>query len=37
MDARLAAEIAKRAVPGDPVPDTTFQAVADLLVAARLI
>lgn len=37
MDAKLAATIARRAVPGDPVPDTTFQAVADLLVAARLI
>ncbi len=37
MDAKLAASIARRAVPGDPVPDTTFQAVADLLVAARLI
>lgn len=37
MDARLANEIARRAVPGDPVPDNTFQAVADLLVAARLI
>ncbi len=34
---KLAADIAKRAVPGDPVPDHTFQAVADLLVAARLI
>jgi len=33
----LAANIARRAVPGDPVPDNTFQAVADLLVAARLI
>lgn len=37
MDPTLASEIARRAVPGDPVPDTTFQAVADLLVAARLI
>ena len=37
MDPTLAAEIARRAVPGDPVPDQTFQAVADLLVAARLI
>lgn len=37
MDSALAAEIAKRAVPGDPVPDHTFQAVADMLVAARLI
>ena len=33
----LAEKIAKRAVIGDPVPDTTFQAVADALVAARLI
>jgi type III secretion protein U len=24
-------------VPGDPVPDASFQAVADWLVAARLI
>lgn len=37
MDPALASEIARRSVPGDPVPDTTFQAVADLLVAARLI
>lgn len=37
MDPKLASEIARRAVPGDPVPDNTFQAVADLLVAARLI
>jgi type III secretion protein U len=37
MNPKLAADIAKRAVPGEPVPDTTFQAVADLLVAARLI
>jgi len=37
MDPTLAGEIAKRAVPGDPVPDQTFQEVADLLVAARLI
>ncbi|MFS2159598.1 EscU/YscU/HrcU family type III secretion system export apparatus switch protein [Pseudomonas sp. Pseusp122] len=37
MDPNLAGEIARRAVPGDPVPDQTFQAVADLLVAARLI
>jgi type III secretion protein U len=36
-DASLAADIAKRAGPGDPVPDHTFQAVADRLVAARLI
>ncbi|MGE7991693.1 EscU/YscU/HrcU family type III secretion system export apparatus switch protein [Pseudomonas sp. NPDC089554] len=34
---RLAAELARRTVAGDPVPDSTFQAVADLLVAARLI
>ncbi|TLX56885.1 translocation protein in type III secretion system, RhcU [Stutzerimonas nosocomialis] len=33
----LAARIARQARPGDPVPDTTFQEVADLLVAARLI
>lgn len=33
----LAAELARRTVAGDPVPDSTFQAVADLLVAARLI
>ena len=37
MDAGLAAQVAKRAKPGDPVPEQTFQAVADLLVAARLI
>jgi type III secretion protein U len=36
-DQTLAQKIAKRAVMGDPVPDNTFQAVADLLVAARLI
>jgi len=36
-DPELAADICKRTVPGDPVPDTTFQAVADMLVAARLI
>lgn len=36
-DSALAAEIGKRSVAGDPVPDSTFQAVADLLVAARLI
>ncbi|MDR9750835.1 EscU/YscU/HrcU family type III secretion system export apparatus switch protein [Pseudomonas sp. SZMC_28357] len=36
-DPSLAEKIAKRAVIGDPVPDTTFQAVADALVAARLI
>ncbi|WP_415756030.1 EscU/YscU/HrcU family type III secretion system export apparatus switch protein [Pseudomonas sp. LT1P18] len=36
-DSALAAEISKRSVAGDPVPDTTFQAVADLLVTARLI
>lgn len=33
----LAARIARQARPGDPVLDTTFQEVADLLVAARLI
>ncbi|SDU97022.1 EscU/YscU/HrcU family type III secretion system export apparatus switch protein [Pseudomonas mucidolens] len=37
LDSVLAKEIARRAVPGDPVPDNTFQAVADMLVAARLI
>ncbi|MEN2396454.1 EscU/YscU/HrcU family type III secretion system export apparatus switch protein [Pseudomonas halotolerans] len=37
LDSVLANEIARRAVPGDPVPDNTFQAVADILVAARLI
>ncbi|MFC6340097.1 translocation protein in type III secretion system, RhcU [Pseudomonas sp. CCM 7891] len=37
LDTTLAKEIARRAVPGDPVPDNTFQAVADILVAARLI
>lgn len=37
LDTALAREIARRAVPGDPVPDNTFQAVADILVAARLI
>jgi type III secretion protein U len=36
-DSALAAEISKRSVAGDPVPDTSFQAVADLLVTARLI
>jgi type III secretion protein U len=36
-DAQLAQKIAKRAAVGEPVPDTTFQAVADVLVAARLI
>ena len=36
-DARLAAEIAKRAVKGEPIPANTFQPVADALVAARLI
>jgi type III secretion protein U len=36
-DPSLAARIAKRAVIGDPIPDTTFQAVADALVAARMI
>lgn len=36
-EAQLAAELARRTVAGDPVPDSTFQAVADLLVAARLI
>ncbi|UFH50014.1 EscU/YscU/HrcU family type III secretion system export apparatus switch protein [Pseudomonas sp. KNUC1026] len=33
----LAAEIARRTVAGEPVPEHTFQAVADILVAARLI
>ncbi|MET3457626.1 MULTISPECIES: EscU/YscU/HrcU family type III secretion system export apparatus switch protein [Pseudomonas] len=37
LDTVLAKDIARRAVPGDPVPDNTFQAVADILVAARLI
>lgn len=36
-DAPLAQKIAKRAVLGDPVPENTFQAVADALVAAGLI
>nr|WP_314576600.1 EscU/YscU/HrcU family type III secretion system export apparatus switch protein [uncultured Pseudomonas sp.] len=36
-DAELAASIAKRARLGEPVPDHTFQAVADQLVAAWLI
>jgi type III secretion protein U len=36
-DQALAADIARRAVAGDPIPDHCFQAVADLLVAARLI
>lgn len=33
----LAADIARRTVPGEPIPDHSFQAVADILVAARLI
>lgn len=33
----LAADIARRSVAGEPIPDHTFQAVADILVAARLI
>ncbi|MHC6226885.1 EscU/YscU/HrcU family type III secretion system export apparatus switch protein [Pseudomonas sp. X10] len=37
MDAELATELARRTVVGERVPDSTFQAVADLLVAARLI
>ena len=37
MEERLAAEIARRAVAGEPVPENTYQVVADLLVAARLI
>ncbi|MBT2297585.1 EscU/YscU/HrcU family type III secretion system export apparatus switch protein [Pseudomonas fluorescens] len=37
LDTALAREIARRTVPGDPVPDNSFQAVADILVAARLI
>lgn len=37
LNPELAARIAKQAMLGDPVPDTTFQEVADLLVAARLI
>ncbi|WP_122461377.1 EscU/YscU/HrcU family type III secretion system export apparatus switch protein [Pseudomonas viridiflava] len=36
-DAGLAEQIAKRSVAGDPVPENTFQAVADALVAHRLI
>ncbi|XYQ81920.1 EscU/YscU/HrcU family type III secretion system export apparatus switch protein [Pseudomonas syringae] len=36
-DAGLAEQIAKRCVAGDPVPENTFQAVADALVAHRLI
>lgn len=36
-DADLAESIAKRSVAGDPVPENTFQAVADALVAQRLI
>lgn len=37
LDGGLATDIARRAAPGEPVPDSTFQAVADVLVAARLI
>ncbi|MDU8644092.1 MULTISPECIES: EscU/YscU/HrcU family type III secretion system export apparatus switch protein [Pseudomonas syringae group] len=36
-DASLAEMIARRSVAGDPVPENTFQAVADALVAQRLI
>ncbi|EPN47155.1 type III secretion component, partial [Pseudomonas syringae pv. actinidiae ICMP 18807] len=36
-DASLAETIARRSVAGDPVPENTFQAVADALVAQRLI
>ena len=36
-DSGLAEQIAKRSVAGDPVPENTFQAVADALVAHRLI
>ena len=36
-DAGLAEQIAKRSVAGDPVPENTFQAVADALVTHRLI
>lgn len=36
-DAALAANIARAATLGDPVPDRYFQAVADLLVASRVI
>lgn len=36
-DAGLAEQIAKRSVAGDPVPENTFQSVADALVAHRLI
>jgi len=35
--AELAQRIATRARPGEPIPNQTFQAVADALVAARLI
>lgn len=36
-NAALAQRIATRAGNGDPIPDGTFQSVADLLVAAKLI
>ncbi|WP_404438861.1 EscU/YscU/HrcU family type III secretion system export apparatus switch protein [Stutzerimonas chloritidismutans] len=36
-DAQLAERIGKRTVAGDPIPANVFQAVADALVAARLI
>lgn len=36
-DKALAATIARTARTGEPVPETSFQRVADLLVAARLI
>lgn len=37
MAVDLAQRIATRAHPGEPIPNQTFQAVADALVAARLI
>lgn len=36
-DGLLAKEIIERAAVGDPVPDSQFQPVADLLVAAKLV
>lgn len=36
-NAALAEQIGKRTVPGEPIPAHTFQAVADALVAARLL
>ncbi|NWA02252.1 EscU/YscU/HrcU family type III secretion system export apparatus switch protein [Pseudomonas gingeri] len=37
VDVELAAAIARRSVVGEPIPENTFQAVALLLVNARLI